>query len=126
MDKKISPSLEDYLEAIYCLDTGGNPVRITDIAASLLIAKPSVTKAVNALKDKGYALKEPYGGVVLTEKGVKTAKKVLQKHRMLTRFLTEVLKVAPETAARDACAIEHVISEETFTRLTRFMAEEDA
>lgn len=67
--KKISPSLEDYLEAIYNLRRLNSSVRVTDIAIELGIAKPSVNNAISLLKDKGFVNQEKYGLVELTQAG---------------------------------------------------------
>lgn len=121
MESGFSSSMEDYLEAILLLSEHDGAVRITDIAEKLSIAKPSVTAAVNVLKEKGLVTQKRYGRVYLTPEGIAQAQRVKGRHRVLRTFLVEVLGVAADTAEKDACAIEHVISAETMERLIAFL-----
>ncbi len=122
MGKKMTPSLEDYLEAIYSVSLRGEaPVRVTDIAAALKVAKPSVNKAISILVELGYVLHERYADIRLTEGGESVAMHVLRKHNALMTFLTLVLKVDPRVADAEACKIEHAISEDTAEKLIRFI-----
>jgi Mn-dependent DtxR family transcriptional regulator len=114
-----SESLEDYLEAIYVL--GGENVRSVDIANRLHVTRASVNKAINSLIDKKLVLKEPYGGIFLTETGKEASKNVEKKHQILKRFLVEVLGVEETTANKEACGIEHVISNETAAKIDRLI-----
>ena len=113
----LSSSLEDYLEIIYILMQNSDSVGITDIAKALSISKPSVNKAVNLLKEKGYICQEKYGKIIFTDKGINTAKSVYKKHNMLTVFLKDVLGVSKKTAEIDACKVEQVLSNETILRM---------
>ncbi|HEY8444352.1 MAG TPA: metal-dependent transcriptional regulator [Clostridia bacterium] len=115
--KKISPSLEDYLEAIYNLRRLNSSVRVTDIAIELGIAKPSVNNAISLLKEKGFVNQERYGLVELTEAGEKRAEYILSKHTNIKAFLMKVLGVDEVTAEVEACKIEHVISDDTVSRM---------
>lgn len=118
MDKqKISPSLEDYLEAIYNLRRLNSAVRVTDIAVELNIAKPSVNNAVALLKEKGYVNQERYGHVELTPLGEEKARYVLNKHTTIKAFLIKVVGVDEDTAETEACKIEHVISDTTVDKM---------
>lgn len=117
----LSSSLEDYLEIIYILMQNSDSVGITDIAKALSISKPSVNKAVNLLKEKGYICQEKYGKIIFTDKGINTAKSVYKKHNMLTVFLKDVLGVSKKTAEIDACKVEHVLSNETILRMEYFL-----
>ncbi len=117
----LSSSLEDYLEIIYILMQNSDSVGITDIAKALSISKPSVNKAVNLLKEKGYICQEKYGKIIFTDKGINTAKSVYKKHNMLTAFLTNILGVSKKTAEIDACKVEHVLSNETILRMEYFL-----
>lgn len=117
----LSSSLEDYLEIIYILMQNSDSVGITDIAKALSISKPSVDKAVNLLKEKGYICQEKYGKIIFTDKGINTAKSVYKKHNMLTVFLKDVLGVSKKTAEIDACKVEHVLSNETILRMEYFL-----
>lgn len=117
----LSSSLEDYLEIIYILMQNSDSVGITDIAKALSISKPSVNKAVNLLKEKGYICQEKYGKIIFTDKGINTAKSVYKKHNMLTVFLKDILGVSKKTAEIDACKVEHVLSNETILRMEYFL-----
>ncbi len=112
----MTQSLEDYLEAVSFLsDSGG--VRVTDIAQRLGVSKPSVLTALRALEDRGLLEHERYRGVILTEKGELQAQAIRERHTFLTNFLINVVGVSQETAEKDACRMEHVLSEETLERM---------
>ena len=81
---------------------------------------PSVIKAVLELKRLGYVMQEPYGAVELTETGTIAASQILGRHTLLKEFLL-LLKVAEETAEKDACTMEHFLSAETLARITEFV-----
>ncbi len=107
----LSESMEMYLETIYLLEKDHGHAHVGEIAKELGITKPSVTKATNNLKDEGYIIKEHYGNINLTEKGLKASKKVYMKHSYITKFLEESLGLSPEDADENACRMEHVITE---------------
>ncbi len=109
---------EDYLEAILVLRQEKGTVRSIDVAQYLGYSKPSVSRAVSILKTNGYITMEKDGHLELTEEGEANAQRVYERHRFLTQWL-EHLGVSPETAAADACRIEHDISPETFECLKR-------
>ncbi len=117
----ISNALEDYLEAIYTIEQSKTSVRTTDIALYLSISKPSVNRAVNALKQQGLVLHEPYGAVVLTEHGRKLGEEVSRRHIMVKRFLMNVLQLSESDADNEACRIEHNISAHTLDKMEIFM-----
>ncbi|MCI9085050.1 MAG: metal-dependent transcriptional regulator [Clostridia bacterium] len=117
----ISNALEDYLEAIYTIEQSKTSVRTTDIALYLSISKPSVNRAVNALKQQGLVLHEPYGAVVLTEHGRKLGAEVSRRHIMIKRFLMNVLQLSESDADNEACRIEHNISAHTLDKMEIFM-----
>lgn len=116
----ISPSLEDYLEVILDLKEENGSIRVTDLAERMKVAKSSVNQAVTKLVELELLDHEKYGPLELTELGTKKARKVRERHQMLTRFFVEVLKVDPETAEKDACEMEHFISPVTMERLIEF------
>ena len=118
---KISTSSENYLEAIFHLSQGGNPVRSVDVAERIGVSKASVNKAISVLRQAGMVEQELYGTIILTPLGSSRAKEVVRRHMLLKRFLTEVLGVCAEVADEDACRMEHVISEETISRLIDHM-----
>ncbi len=117
----ISNALEDYLEAIYTIEQSKTSVRTTDIALYLSISKPSVNRAVNALKQQGLVLHEPYGAVILTEHGRKLGEEVSRRHIMVKRFLMNVLQLSEIDADNEACRIEHNISAHTLDKMEIFM-----
>jgi len=119
MDKniKLTPSLEDYLEAILQLEEKNRVARVKDIAEKLSVQMPSVTGALKNLKSKGMIEYEKNSFINLTDQGKVLAKAVLKKHTILLRFLEQTLFLAPEKAALEACRIEHSIDQETAKRL---------
>lgn len=115
---KIQESAENYLEAILVLSLNNPSVRSVDIAAQLNFSKPSVSVAMKNLRENGYISMSPEGRITLTEKGREIAEAVYEKHTLLTKWLV-FLGVDPETAAADACKIEHVISSESFEAIKK-------
>jgi DtxR family Mn-dependent transcriptional regulator len=109
------------LEVILKLSDEEKHVRITDIANSLNITKASVTETIDLLIEQDLVTKEKYGPVTLTSKGKREAKKVKKMHKVIYEFLIQSLNVTPETADKDACMIEHVISKETITKMIDFL-----
>lgn len=117
----VTASLEDYLEAIYVLQKNGGEVRLTDVANELNISKPSVNRAVNTLKTQGLVEHEHYGLLNLTESGRSIAEDVLNRHKTLKKFLSQLLGVEEARAEKEACLIEHNVSTDTIRRLGNFM-----
>ena len=113
---KIQESAENYLEAILILMQKNGQVRSIDVAHYTGFSKPSISRAVGLLRDNGYVSIDQNGLLGLTEAGLKIAETIYERHTALTDLLTK-LGVSPETAAEDACRIEHVISAETFDKL---------
>ena len=109
-------SAEMYLETIYVLSQHSCSVRSIDVAETMGYSKPSVSRAVGLLKQGGYLLMDKDGFLTLTEAGISIAKKIFERHTVLSRMLI-TLGVSEETAAEDACKIEHVISDETFNAI---------
>ncbi|MBQ2118902.1 MAG: metal-dependent transcriptional regulator [Clostridia bacterium] len=109
----IQESGEMYLETILILSQKSEIVRSLDVAEYMGFSKPSVSRAVGLLKEGGYLLVAENGYLTLTEKGREVAEKIYERHKTLTAILVQ-LGVSEETAAEDACKIEHVISDETF------------
>ena len=102
-----------YLETIYILSQSGKSVRSIDVCEEMGYSKPSVSRAVGLLKKGGYLTVDELGHLHLTDSGLAIAQKTYERHTMLTAFFTYI-GVSPETAAKDACRIEHVISAQTF------------
>ena len=116
---KILKSSEDYLETILSLYKKKGYVRSIDIANELSFSKASVSVAMKNLRENGYISIDSKGYITLEEKGLEIAQHVLEKHELLQEFL-EKIGVSKENAEKDACQIEHVISEETFNALKNF------
>ncbi len=120
---RLGQSLEDYLETIYLISKEKKVVRVTDIAQRLSVKKSSVVAALKKLKEKNLASQERYGYVELTEEGEKLAKRIYDRHRLLERFLHEILGVSKENAEKDACVMEHYLSRESIEKLKCFIEE---
>ena len=110
---KLYKSGEDYLETILILHLKENYVRAVDVAHELGVSKPSVSRAMGILRDGGFIRIGDNGNIVLTETGNEVAGRIYERHRVLTQWLVDI-GVSPETAAEDACKLEHDISTESF------------
>lgn len=117
---KLSSTMEDYLEAIFFLKKENGFARVGEIADKLEVKSSTVNSALKQLAEKKLVIHERYGYVGLTEKGELIAAEVQKKHDILYRFLTEFLMLNPKKAEKEACCIEHSISQETFVKLTKF------
>lgn len=117
----ISEALKDYLEAIYLFSQKQTSVRITDIAIHLGLSKPSVNRAVNSLKRQGLVSHEPYGDIFLTEKGRTLGYDLYDRHKMIKKFLIDVLRLSHDEAEKEACRIEHNISQNTIDKMVSYM-----
>ena len=113
-------SAEMYLETIYSLSKVNSTVRSIDVAEALGYSRPSVSRAVGLLKNDGYLTMDKDGFLALTEKGIETAEKIYERHTILTAALI-ALGVDKETAAEDACKIEHDISDRSFDAIKKHM-----
>lgn len=111
---------ENYLETILMLEKEKGFVRSVDIAERLNFSKPSVSRAMGILKKNGYITVEEGGRIVLTKAGLKEAERIYERHVILTKYLISI-GVQEDTAAYDACRMEHVISAETFDRMKHQM-----
>lgn len=118
-------SREDYLESIYVLRQQMGTCHSIDVAARLGFSKASISVAVAKLGREGYLIKEADGELVLTEKGEALAVKIWERHRFFRDFLISI-GVDPDTAEEDACRMEHVVSEETFSRIRANVLAEEA
>jgi DtxR family Mn-dependent transcriptional regulator len=113
-------TVEDYLEAILRIKKEQGYVRSVDVAEMLGVKKPSVTYATKKLKEEGYITTDHAGMLVLTDEGKRIAEKTYGRHRTMTDFF-ERLGVSPEQAEKDACLIEHDLSDETYDALCRYI-----
>lgn len=109
----MSTSTEEYLEALYTLTQDGKTASTSEISKWLNIAPASVTEMVKKLADTGYVKYSPYQGVTLTRKGFEQAEKMTRKHRLLERFLHDILHIGNDKVHSEACAMEHGLSDET-------------
>lgn len=117
---KIQESAENYLEAILVLKQERGAVRSIDIVHHMNFTKPSVSRAMGLLRTNGYITMDPEGWIELTSEGLAIAERIYERHQLFTKWLVD-LGVSPETAAEDACRIEHDISEETFQRMKAYI-----
>ena len=114
----LQESGEMYLETILILSKKMGIVRAVDIAEHMCISKPAVSKALAKYREEKLVRIEDSGGITLTDEGLIIAEKVYDRHVSLTGFLVQ-LGVDEDTAADDACRIEHVISEKSFEAMKR-------
>ena len=115
---KLMESGQMYLETIYVLSKEKTSVHSIDVSEHMGYSKPSVSRAIGILKAGEYIEVDKSGFITLTEKGVKTAESLYERHTILTDMLV-YLGVDRETAAVDACKIEHVISAESFEAIKK-------
>ena len=113
---------EMYLETILILTIRDKLVRSIDVAKYMSFSKPSVSRAMGRLKEQGYIPIDPEGFIMLTESGREIAEKIYERHTVLTALLMR-LGISEQTAAEDACKIEHDISDETFEAIKRHVAQ---
>ena len=118
----VHESGEMYLEAILVLTRKNGYVRSIDVSEYLGYSKPSVSRAMGILRQGDYIVVESDGAITLTESGRSIAEKIYERHTLLTELLIR-MGVTPETAAADACKLEHAISDESFQAIKRFAAE---
>ena len=114
-------SAEDYLEAILMLSQQKGLVRSIDIAHQMNYTKPSVSRAMSLLRERGHIVMDKDGWMTLTDTGRAIAERIYERHRLLTQWLTQ-LGVSPQVAAEDACRLEHDLSDETFQRMKEHIA----
>ena len=120
----VAESGENYLETIYLIkerNTDGI-VRAVDVANFLGFSKPSVSRALGLLKEKGFIIIEDNGAINFTPDGRILAEAVFERHKLLTVFLHHVANVSLDIAEKDACRIEHVISQETVDGIKEYLA----
>ena len=117
-------SAEMYLETIYQLSLERSSVRSIDVAEAMGYSKPSISRAVGLLKQGGYLVMDKDGSLTLTEIGLQIARKVYERHTILTKILMR-LGVSEKAASEDACKIEHVISDETFEAIKLHLSEHE-
>ena len=113
---------EMYLETIYVLSQKQATVRSVDVAEEMGYSKPSVSRGLGLLKERGLAETDPAGNISLTKEGKKLAKNIYERHTVLTELLMR-RGVDEKTATEDACRVEHYISEKTFKAIKKHVKE---
>lgn len=108
---------ENYLETILLLQKKLGCVRSIDIANKLSYSKPSVSRAMGILKKQEYITMDKSGFIELTEKGLRTAEEIYERHTLIQEFLIETLGMEADIAEQDACRIEHIISAHAFDKI---------
>jgi len=116
MTMEIHKSAEDYLETILKLQMEKGQVRSIDIVADMHFSKPSVSVAMKKLRESGHVIMDENGLLTLTGEGEAIARRIYERHQILTRVLM-ALGVDPETAAEEACKVEHDLSDSTFEKI---------
>ena len=112
----LKESGEMYLETIYILCKSKSSVRSIDVAEYMNFSRASVSRGIGLLKKQDFILMDRDGYITLTEKGLKTAEKIYERHTVISKMLM-AMGIDEKTATEDACRIEHVISDETFEAL---------
>jgi len=118
---KLTSNIEDYLETIIMLQRKNKVVRARDISRKMGVSMPSVCAAVKVLSEKGLVNHEKYGYIDLTREGKISGGKIYDSHKILIRFLKDILNTDARTAEKDACKIEHGMSGNTVKRLIAFV-----
>ncbi|MDD4564667.1 MAG: metal-dependent transcriptional regulator [Eubacteriales bacterium] len=118
---KIKESGENYLETILVLHNRNGLVRSIDIANELDYTKASISRAMGILKKEGYITMEENGEINLTETGHEKATQIYERHKLITEYLVKALQIEEEIAVADACRIEHVISQESFRQIKKWV-----
>ena len=118
----VHESGEMYLEAILVLSQSRGFVRSVDVGEYLGYSKPSVSRAMGILRRENYIIMDKDGTITLTDGGRRIAEMIYERHTLLSKLLIH-LGVSKETAAADACKMEHAISDESFQAIKQFAAE---
>lgn len=111
---------EMYLETILILKGKKRTVRAIDVAEEMGLSRPSVSRGMSKLRENGCIIVEEDGNLAFTEKGQSIAEKIYERHQVLS-CLFRKMGVSEDTATEDACRIEHVISDETFDALKKYV-----
>jgi Mn-dependent DtxR family transcriptional regulator len=118
---ELHQSGEDYLEAILRLKKENGIARSVDVAKSLGVSKPSVSRAMSILSENGYITTGKIGSLELTEKGSERAEAIYARHVLLTKFLVKITGVSDKQAEENACRIEHDIDDDIKTGIQKWM-----
>ena len=120
-DMYMTKSIEDCLELIYIIALEKKSIRVKELSSRLKITKPSIVSTLKELKNMNLISQEKYGYIELTEDGIREAKKILNKHNIIKKFLIDTLKVSDDNAEKDACQMEHFLSNETLSKIEEFI-----
>ena len=119
---EIRKSAEDYLETMLIMKERHGYIRSIDIAEHLGVTKPSVSYATKRLRENGYITMNRDGMITLTESGMEIAEKIYERHTIMTKLLVK-MGVSEETAAADACRLEHAVSDESFRAIKAYASQ---
>ena len=120
-ENHVTPTMEDYLEAIYNLAKEKRAVRVRDIAKRLGVKMPTVTSMLKTLSGKDMIHYEKYEYLELTDRGSDVGEEIDKRHKILRRFLTNILKIDYDQADEDACKMEHAVSPTTLDAFVDIM-----
>lgn len=122
MEKELSSTLEDYLEAIFRIEKKKRTARVRDIAQAVGVSKSTVSAALKSLANKKLVEYEPYELIMLTPQGRDRAATIVMNHYIISHFLQSVLALSRQTAERIACEFEHAVDQEAIERFACFLA----
>lgn len=122
---KYHDSAEMYLETIYLLEKSQGHAHVAEISKALNISKPSVTKAMDQLKNRLLINKDDYGPVTLTDKGRVLSQEIYERHLIITEYLQQSLNLSPEDAEENACRMEHVITDTLLESIKEYLNKEE-
>ncbi len=117
----LTPTLEDYIEAIWHLVAEKGAARVGDIAEAVSVHKSTVSTALKSLSEKRLVDYAPYRAATLTPRGREVAREIVRRHEVMREFLAEVLCVPPGIADDNACRMEHAMTPEVLNRLALFI-----
>ena len=117
----LTESAQDYIKVLLDLSKKDSKIHSADVADALGVSRASVSRAMDALKDNGYIIKEKYGTISLTESGYRAANIIKKRNKILTNFMTDILGVNIKVAKQDACRMEHAISAEAALKLEEYL-----
>lgn len=119
---KATKSQEDFLEALLMLEEQQEPLETTRVAKLLGVSKPAIHQMGHELINRGWITRKDYGDMKLTDEGRAIAIEVLNRHHVLKQYLLS-LGVSEETAERDCCLMEHILSDETFEAMKKTLGD---
>lgn len=118
----VTEAVENYLETIYILSLKQSEVHAVDVCSYLSYSRPTVSIVLRQMRESGLVTVDDMNHIHLTDEGLSIATAIYERHTTLSRLFIS-LGVSPETALRDACKIEHDLSDETFQAIKRHAQE---